>query len=134
MSIAHRARHLPKQALVAFSCAFSLPSFAQTSTSGPSGVAGTVPFAVTRADPADPKASVPAALYRSPLSAYQGFAEAQIAPWRETNERVRQRGGWRAYAREARESDAMQPPATAASQPAVVPQPGMDGHAGHSTK
>ena len=63
-----------------------------------------------RQDPADPKAPVPAALYRSPLSAYQAFSEPQVAPWRETNELVRQRGGWRAYAREAREPAAAGPP------------------------
>lgn len=56
-----------------------------------------------RRDPADPKAPVPAASYLSPLRAYRGFAEPPVAPWRETNELVRQRGGWRAYAREARE-------------------------------
>ena len=32
-----------------------------------------------RPDPADPKARVPAVLYVSPLRAYQGFAEPQIA-------------------------------------------------------
>ena len=56
--------------------------------------------ASARPDPADPKAHVPVALYVSPLRAYRAFAEPQVAPWRETNEMVRQRGGWRAYARE----------------------------------
>lgn len=87
--------------------------------------------ASTRAEPADPKAPVPAALYVSPMRAYQGFAEPQVAPWRETNELVRQRGGWRAYAREAREPDAPQSAPRGASQPASAAKPASGGHAGH---
>ena len=74
--------------------------------------------ASARAEPADPNAPVPAALYVSPLRAYQGFAEPQVAPWRDTKVLVRQRGGWRAYAREAREPDAPKPAERGASQPA----------------
>ena len=81
------------------------------------------PLANARSDPADPKARVPATLYVSPLRAYQGFAEPQVAPWRETNELVRQRGGWRAYAREAREPDAPKPAALSASQPMPAAKP-----------
>ena len=87
-----------------------------------------------RSDPADPKARVPATLYVSPLRAYQGFAEPQVAPWRETNELVRQRGGWRAYAREAREPDAPKPAASGASQPMPAAKPASGGHAGHEMK
>ena len=87
-----------------------------------------------RSDPADPKAQVPTALYVSPLGPYQGFVEPQVAPWRETNELVRQRGGWRAYAREAREPDAPQPAARGASQPAPAAKPASGGHAGHEMK
>ena len=94
------------------------------------------PAAVQRVDPADPKAALPATAYRSSLSRYQGFTEPDVAPWRETNELVRQRGGWRAYAREAREpasTAAPSPAAPAASQPASV-KPAMPGHAGHDMK
>ena len=87
-----------------------------------------------RSDPADPKAQVPAALYVSPLRAYQGLAETPVAPWRDTNELVRQRGGWRAYAREAREPDAPKPAAPGVSQPAPAATPGSGGHAGHEMK
>jgi hypothetical protein len=93
---------------------------AQTQAATPAASAATS----TRPDPADPKARVPSALYVSPLRAYQAFSEAPVAPWRETNELVRQRGGWRAYAREAREPDA----AASAAKPA------SGGHAGHETK
>ena len=87
-----------------------------------------------RSDPADPKAPAPAVLYVSPLRAYQGFAEPQVARWRETNDLVRQRGGWRAYAREAREPDAPKSIAPAASQPASAAKPAASGHVGHEMK
>jgi hypothetical protein len=90
--------------------------------------------ASARSDPADAKAQVPAALYVSPMRTYQGFAEPQVAPWRETNELVRQRGGWRAYAREAREPDAPKPAAPGASQPMPAAKPASGGHAGHEMK
>ena len=94
------------------------------------------PLAAQRADPADPKAAIPALAYRSSLSRYQAFTEPDVAPWPETNELVRQRGGWRAYAREAREpasASAPSPAAPAASQPANV-KPAMPGHVGHEMK
>ena len=106
------------------------PTAAQAQATAPASPAP----ASARPDPADPKAPVPAALYVSPLRAYQGFAEPQVAPWRETNELVRQRGGWRAYAREAREPDAPQPAARGASQPAPAAKPASGGHAGHEMK
>ena len=95
------------------------------------------PPSVQRADPADPKAAVPVSAYRSSLSRYRAFAEPNVAPWRETNELVRQRGGWRAYAREAREpasTTAPSPAAPAASQPTANVKPAMPGHAGHEMK
>ena len=85
-------------------------------------------------DPADPKAPVPMAPYVSPLRVYQGFSEPPLAPWRETNELVRQRGGWRAYAREAREPDAAPTAAPAASGPAAAAKPSSGGHSGHEMK
>ena len=107
-----------------------VPAQAQAPTAAPQTAAATG----TRADPADPKAPVPTTLYVSPLRAYQGFAEPQVAPWRETNELVRQRGGWRAYAREAREPDAAPVAAPAASRPAAAAKPASGGHSGHEMK
>ena len=106
------------------------PTAAQVQATAPASPAP----ANARPDPADPKAPAPAALYVSPLRAYQGFAEPQVAPWRETNELVRQRGGWRAYARESREPDAAQPAARGASQPAPAAKPASGGHADHEMK
>ena len=90
--------------------------------------------AVTRPDPTDPKAPHLPASYSSPLGAYQRFAEPAIAPWRETNELVGQRGGWRAYAREASDPGAAQPAAPGASQPTSSPKPAAGGHSGHQMK
>ena len=91
------------------------------------------PAAVQRQDPADPRAAVPTLVYRSPLGRYQAFTEAEVAPWRETNEQVRQRGGWRTYAREAQ---APASPAAPASAPPLTgnTKPPMPGHAGHELK
>jgi hypothetical protein len=88
----------------------------------------------SRADPADARAPVPPALYVSPLRSYQAFTEASVAPWRETNERVRQRGGWRAYAREAQQPAAAQPAAAGASGAMPAAKPASGGHAGHEMK
>jgi hypothetical protein len=111
-----------------------VPALAQAPT--PPVPAATPATVSSRLDPADAKAPVPAALYVSPLRAYQAFTEAPIAPWRETNEQVRQRGGWRAYAREPQGPEAAQPAAAGASQPALAapPAPAAGGHAGHEMK
>jgi hypothetical protein len=37
---------------------------------------------------------------------YRAYADAPIAPWRETNDRVREVGGWRAYARQVQAANA----------------------------
>ena len=126
-----KAAPLPLWAIAGLQLAFvSAPSEAQAQAAAPASPAP----ASARSDPADPKAPVPAALYVSPLRAYQGFAEPQVAPWRETNDLVRQRGGWRAYAREAREPDAPKWVAPAASQPAPAAKPASSGPIGHEMK
>lgn len=132
MSPKFRAVLLPLWAVAGLSLVL-VPAKAQT----PAATPATPQLAVatgTRADPADPKAPVPTTLYVSPLRAYQGFAEPQVAPWRETNELVRQRGGWRAYAREAREPDSAPTAAPAASRPAAAAKPASGGHSGHEMK
>lgn len=106
------------------------PAQAQTPAAAPAAS----PAKSSRGDPADPKVQVPSALYASPLRAYQAYAEPPVAPWRDTNDLVHQRGGWRAYAREAREPDTARPAAPPASQPAPAAKPASGGHAGHETK
>ena len=96
--------------------------------------ASTATTTVTRPDPADPKALHPAASYSSSLRAYQRFAEPAVAPWRETNDLVGQRGGWRAYAREANDPGTARPAAPGASQPTSGHKPATGGHSGHEMK
>lgn len=131
-----KAALLPLWAIAALQLTLA-PAQAQTPAAAPAASAANG----NRGDPADPKAHVPSVLYASPLRAYQAYAEPQVAPWRDTNELVRQRGGWRAYAREAREPDTARPaaasasqPTPAASQPVPAAQPASGGHAGHQMK
>lgn len=53
--------------------------------------------------------------FRSAMEGYKPYAEEKPIPWKEANETVRQRGGWRAYARERADD-----------------KPSADPHAGHS--
>jgi hypothetical protein len=102
-----------------------LPESARAQSAGPA----TPAEAILTARPAEAAAAVPAALYRSSFSGYRSFSEPVVSPWRETNEQVRQRGGWRAYAREASE-----PAAASASAPTTAPPlSGLD-HSGHRPK
>jgi len=39
--------------------------------------------------------------YKSALEGYRPFTDDKPIPWKEANETVRQRGGWKAYAEEA---------------------------------
>lgn len=129
MFLNSKAALLPMWAIASLHLGFA-PAQAQTQTAAPAAATAKA----NRPDPADAKAPVPSALYASPLRAYQAFAEPQVAPWRETNDLVRQRGGWRAYAREAREPDAARPAVPAASQPLPAAKPASGGHAGHEMK
>ena len=89
-----------------------------------------------RPDPADPKASVPAVIYVSPLKQYQPLGDEQVTSWKAANELVEKIGGWQVYAKEA------QAPAPAADQSARPDRPPappvkpatQGGHAGHQMK
>jgi len=74
-----------------------------------------------------------AASYRSVLSEYRAFAESKVAPWSETNERVRQRGGWRAYAREADPAMSVTPATPTGPKP-TMSEPAAGGHSGHKMR
>ncbi|MEO8058309.1 MAG: hypothetical protein ABI671_08265 [Burkholderiales bacterium] len=127
-----KAASLPLSAL-AVALSFAGLPVAHAQVQSPTQALATPP--VQRADPADPKAAVPTSAYQSSLSRYRAFTEPDVAPWRETNELVRQRGGWRAYAREARapaSTATPSPAAPAASQPSAKAKPGTPGHAGHA--
>lgn len=81
-----------------------------------------------RLDPLDAGASVPAAAYASALANYQPYSEQGVVSWKQANEAVNRIGGWRVYAREARQPEAAQTPANpTAPAPAGAPA----GHGGH---
>jgi hypothetical protein len=58
--------------------------------------------------------------FRSAMDGYQPFADEKPVPWKEANETVDQRGGWRAYAKES------------ASEADETSSGAADPHAGHS--
>lgn len=51
------------------------------------------------------KARLPS-LYTSAFDGYRRFSEEELVPWRASNDRVREIGGWQAYAREAQANQA----------------------------
>ena len=55
-------------------------------------------------DPLNAGVPVPLVTYDSSFARYRAFAEQEVAPWRESNDNAGRIGGWRAYAKEARES------------------------------
>ena len=69
--------------------------------------------AQNKPDPLDPTAKVPALKFSSSLSGFRAFGEDKPVPWKEANDTTARIGGWRSYAREAREVT----PASAASAP-----------------
>jgi len=114
-------------ALMAASAALALPVFAQNQPSAaqPSGSSS------KRADAADPKVAVPPLVYSSVLQGYRPNVEVEVAPWKDANDNVGRIGGWRVYAKEARQPD-VAAPGTGASAPASPDAKTMPaGHAGH---
>jgi hypothetical protein len=74
--------------------------------------------------------------HRSALEDYRPFAQEEVQPWKQTNDTVREAGGWKAYAREiagAQEPSTGKPAGTPADapKPAGTP-PSADPHAGHT--
>ena len=67
-------------------------------------------------------AHVPTTLsYKSALEGYRPFTDDKPIPWKEANETVRQRGGWKAYAEETAGGGASEAPA--AHQGHTMPMP-----------
>ncbi|WP_295754502.1 hypothetical protein [Undibacterium sp.] len=61
----------------------------------------------------DERLAVPPLNYVSPLKNYRPFIDQEVAPWKESNDNTARVGGWRVYAKQAREPDAteVKPPA-----------------------
>ena len=60
--------------------------------------------------------------YRSNFETYRPFADEKVLPWTQTNDTVGERGGWRAYAREAQEGAAPGDQAQRGTPPGTPPQ------------
>ena len=60
--------------------------------------------------------------YRPTLSGYEAYKEQSVQSWKDANDKVGEIGGWRAYAKEMRQTA----PATGQDQPAQ----GHDAHNG----
>lgn len=107
---------------------------------------------VSRPDPLDAKASVPALAYESSFSHKRKLGEEKPVSWRDANDTVARIGGWRVYAREAQQPDpppvakpASEAANAAASAAAAMPKemsknmskdmakPMPSGHSGHKT-
>lgn len=100
--------------LLRVSWLFVLPVLAAPSVSAQSS-------AESSAIPSKLAASAPAAplSYRSAFQNYQSYSDSAVVPWKESNTKVKDAGGWRAYAKEAQEPVATdgKAPAAAASNP-----------------
>ena len=97
----------------------------------------------TPAQPGAPSTAAPSQLgFRSTFEAYKPFTDESVGSWKDANDTVGRIGGWRAYAKEARDKepaaagapDKLREPAQTA--PAARPSgggtpSGTDPHAGH---
>ncbi|MEI8267391.1 MAG: hypothetical protein WCI59_16805 [Betaproteobacteria bacterium] len=94
----------------------ALAAQAQGTPPGAPTALSALPATAPPADPLNPKARVPPAVYVSPLAGYRRLGEDKPVPWKEANETVNRIGGWRAYAREASQPDPAVP-----ARPASAP-------------
>ncbi|VTU31345.1 hypothetical protein SRS16CHR_04860 [Variovorax sp. SRS16] len=67
----------------------------------------------------------PSLSFHSAMEGYKPFAEEKPIPWQQANKTVYQRGGWRAYAKEASEGSKDEPAKAA-------PAEGVNPRAAHS--
>jgi hypothetical protein len=76
-------------------------------------------FAASAAPESSKSAAAPQTTYRSALASYRAFAEQDIEPWREANDRVGAIGGWQAYARETQAPETADRPSTSSGARAM---------------
>lgn len=110
--------------LAVISLSFSVVTFAQTSQT---------PLPVSRADPLDATVSVPLVTFQSSLSNYRMLTDEKVGNWKEINDNAGRIGGWRVYAREARQPDNTPTP-TPTPAPAMGAPVTPGGHDGHNAK
>lgn len=90
----------------------------------------TLPLSLLSAQPLSqpqlPSKQLPPLSYSSPFAGYQSLREQEIESWRDANAKVRDIGGWRAYAREAQSPT--EPLATQPPKPSPAPAGSHGGH------
>lgn len=89
--------------------------------------AATVLSAIAQTPPTPP--DTPALPYRSAFENYQRFEDDKPVAWQDANHRVRERGGWRAYAREG--AGAAIPSGATAGRESGGGHDAHHGHGGH---
>lgn len=81
--------------------------------------------------PASPEPAPAELPYQSAFEAYQCFQDDKPISWKQANDTVRQRGGWRAYAKESAGTDHGEH-GGGRNAPTTTPTPApADPHAGH---
>ena len=113
-------------ALLTASMLAVVPAFCQTPTQ-PEASAAAASSVPGRADPTNANATIAALIYRSAFEGYRPNVEVEVGPWKDANDNVGRIGGWRTYARQARQPDA-------AASAAGEPKPAPAGHPGHPTQ
>ena len=88
-----------------------------------------------RANPADPRASVPPVEYRSAFQGYRPFAEEELRDWRKSNDEVGAAGGLAGHApgqgRHTSKSHPGKPESSRAPAEKRRDAPPHQGHGGH---
>lgn len=86
-----------------------------------SGIAAAQTPAPQRSEPDAPQAST--STYRSAFEGYRPYTDDKLLNWQEANDSTGRIGGWRTYAREARQPDSKAP----AHDMATMPDPEKGG-------
>lgn len=86
-----------------------------------------------RPSPVDAHAIVPPVIYLSTLQNYRPFTDQEVGSWKELNDTTARVGGWRVYAKQAREPDPTdaKPIATEKETPTSDKAKSMD-HSSHT--
>ncbi len=94
-----------------------------TAALGHAGVLSAAPVSAS-GDPANNTATVAPIQYQSPFRDYRPLGEDRNTAWKDANDTVGKVGGWRAYAREAAETNkAREDSAAAPPKPIATPVP-----------
>ena len=91
------------------------------------GLAVLSAMAAASAAAAQPATAPAIPQYESAFEGYRPFADEQPIPWKEANDTVHRRGGWRAYAQEAAAAPSSATGGAATAAPAD-PHPGHHRH------